>query len=157
MRLIQDQLDLERMIPVWFDPWQHQFDENPILALLHTVADQCNINDKKKLLVTIGSALGVSLLKAVSNLSVGDISEIAEKYEEERFNIREKRVKLKEYFLDLIETIRGKDKKRVVFFINDLDRCMPPQILKLLEALKLDNCDNWGQMKISFWGDPVLA
>jgi formylglycine-generating enzyme required for sulfatase activity len=36
----------------------------------------------------------------------------------------------------LIDTARGKG-KRIVFFIDDLDRCQPEQVLRLLEALKL--------------------
>lgn len=32
MQLIEDSLNVERTRPVWFDPWQHQFDETPVLV-----------------------------------------------------------------------------------------------------------------------------
>ncbi|EIA0836629.1 P-loop NTPase fold protein [Vibrio parahaemolyticus] len=137
MKLIQENLNKSKTIPIWFDPWQHQFDENPTLALVHTIIEQCEIKDSKKLATIIASALGVSLLKTVSNVSIKDIEHLARKYEEENFLLREERVKLKEYFSTLIDSVIKDADKRVVFFIDDLDRCMPEQVMKLLESLKL--------------------
>ncbi|AZZ98502.1 P-loop NTPase fold protein [Pseudoalteromonas sp. R3] len=137
MKLIQGSLDQTKTIPIWFDPWQHQFDDNPTLALVHTIIEQCNLKDSKKLATVIASALGYSFLKTVSNISVKDIEHFAKKYEEDNFLLREERVKLKDYFAELITNIVKGTDKRVVFFIDDLDRCMPEQVMKLLESLKL--------------------
>ena len=38
---------------------------------------------------------------------------------------------------EIIAEVRGPEKKRVVFFIDDLDRCAPGQIAKVLESIKL--------------------
>ena len=123
---------------VWFDPWQHQFDENPALALLHTMIDQLMLDSEaKKMLTIIATALGSILLKATTKLTTKEINSIGDKYEKERFLIREQQVRLKQHFENLIDKARGGNNNRIVFFIDDLDRCLPEQILKTLEALKL--------------------
>lgn len=123
---------------VWFDPWQHQFDENPALALMHTMIEQLELDSEaKKLLMVIGGALGSIILKATTNLTANEINTLGEKYEEERFLIREKQVCLKRHFEKLIENAKGDKDNRIVFFIDDLDRCLPEQVLVTLEAFKL--------------------
>jgi ribosomal protein L7/L12 len=123
---------------VWFDPWQHQFDEDPAIALLHTMVEQLKLGDvAKKLLIVIAAALGSILLKATTTLSTPEIQELGERYEQERFQIREKQIRLREYFTKLIDRASESGLYRLVFFIDDLDRCVPEQVLKVLEALKL--------------------
>lgn len=123
---------------VWFDPWQHQFDEDPAVALLHTMVSQLGLGDEgKKLLTVIAAALGSFLLKATTTLGAEDIQQIGDRYEEERFQVREKQVRLQEYFRALIDAASEHGKHRLVFFVDDLDRCIPEQVLKVLEALKL--------------------
>jgi hypothetical protein len=122
---------------VWFDPWQHQFDEDPAVALLHTMVSQLGLGDEgKKILTVIAAALGSVLLKATTTLNADDLQRLGERYEEERFQVREKQVRLREYFGALIEHASENGKHRLVF-IDDLDRCVPELVLKVLEALKL--------------------
>jgi ribosomal protein L7/L12 len=139
MRQIRAQLSQVKDIKtIWFDPWQHQFDEEPAVALLHTLVDQLKLGDVgKKLLTVIAGALGSILLKATTTLSTTDLQQLGERYEEERFQIREKQVRLQQYFAALIDSASENNKYRLVFFIDDLDRCVPEQVLKVLEALKL--------------------
>jgi len=139
MKLIKSKLDNSNKIKsIWFDPWQHQFDEDPAVALLHTMVDDLKIGDQgKKLLTIIATALSSILLKSTTSLSITDIQELGEKYEKERFLIREKQINLRKNFEDLIKKATKNGKNRLVFFIDDLDRCMPEQALKVLEALKL--------------------
>jgi len=138
MKLIEQQLNSPSTKSVWFDPWQHQFDENPVLALLHTVVDTFNMDEEeKKLLIVIASAFSSILLKATTLMSAQDIDDLGKRFEEERFQVREARVRLRKHFEKLINKAQGEPKKRLVFFIDDLDRCLPPQILSLLESLKL--------------------
>jgi len=139
MRLIQSKLSFSELCrSVWFDPWQHQFDEDPAIALLHTMVDELDMGDEgKKILTIIAGALGSILLKATTTLSTTELKELGEEYEKERFQIREKQIRLRKHFELLIKKALNKDTKRLVFFIDDLDRCVPEQILKVLEALKL--------------------
>ena len=139
MRLIDQKLDKEEIGSVWFDPWEHQFDENPILGLMHTVSDSYSLGSEgKKLLMVMAGALGSMLLNATTKLSLKDITDLGKQVEEERFLVREERIRLRKYFEELTSSAKAKkNHKRIVFFIDDLDRCMPPNIMKMLEALKL--------------------
>jgi hypothetical protein len=140
MKLIDENLDKQKTHTVWFDPWQHQFDKNPTLALLHTVVDTLDMKEKeegKKLLMVIAATLGSIILEATTKLKVTDVFKLGKHFEEERFQIREARVRLNEQFKKLIEKAQGRARKRIIFFIDDLDRCMPTNILTLLESLKL--------------------
>ena len=130
--------DSSLVTPVWFDPWQHQFDEDPAVALLHTMIEQLNLGDEsKKILSVIASALGSIFLKATTTLNIAEIQSLGEKYEEERFQVREKQIRIRQHFSDLIDQATDGGKSRLVFFVDDLDRCAPEQILRVLEALKL--------------------
>lgn len=123
---------------VWFDSWQHQFDETPALALLHSMVASLNLGeDGRKLLTLIAGALGSALLKVTTSLSFNDIEKLAGWYEDERFLVRERQVRLRHLFRSLLDKATQQGRCRIVFFIDDLDRCMPEQILRMLEALKL--------------------
>jgi len=142
MNLIEKKLDTERARAVWFDPWQHQFDENPVVALAHTLFDSLERKWKdegKKLVTVIAAAFGSRLLKFTTRLDAKDILKLGKIYEEENFQVRETRVRLRKHFEKLVERAREHQlgSKRLVFFIDDLDRCMPHEALRLLEALKL--------------------
>ena len=143
MQLIEHQIDNTKALCVWFDPWQHQFDENPVVALAHTLVANLKLEklkeEGKKLLSVISIALGSRFLKAATGLTVRDVRELGDLYEKERFQIREDRVRLREHFERLVQGVKQQesDSKRLILFIDDLDRCMPDEVLKLLEALKL--------------------
>ena len=138
MEFIKEELEVENIFTVWFNAWQHQFDKNPPLALLHQVGYSCGMKQKiKKLLTVIAATFGGMLLKTTTNLKVEDIDTIGKRFEEEHFQVREHRIRLREYFEQVINEARGGTANRIVFFIDDLDRCMPPQTLAVLEALKL--------------------
>lgn len=140
MKLIEKEINKDIAVSIWFDAWKHQFDENPAVALLHTIIGELNLENKeeiKKILMIVTSAFGSMLLKATTNLKFKDIDKLAQRYEEERFSVQEKQVKLRNRIKELIEKIQNKTKSRIVFFIDDLDRCMPKKLLNLLESLKL--------------------
>lgn len=140
MRLIEANLDQEKALPLWFDPWMHQFDENPVVALAHTLVNALDpkwLQEGKKLLVAIANAFGSALLKVVTGLKPQDIYDFQKIYEEEGFLARDVRVRLRDYFEKLVEMAREGKSLRLVFFIDDLDRCLPEEALKVLEALKL--------------------
>ncbi|MEE8574189.1 MAG: P-loop NTPase fold protein [Thermodesulfobacteriota bacterium] len=140
MDLIKKELNPEETRVVWFESWQHQHDENIALSLLHTMVDQLELGkEAKKLLMVVAGSLGSILLKATTNISADEINEIGKRYEEERFQAREAQMRMRDHFRDLIKKAqgKGKKKKRIVFFIDDLDRCSPKSSFALLESLKL--------------------
>lgn len=155
MKMIEENLPAETCRAVWFNAWEHQFDDAPAVALLQSMVEQLKLGEEaKKIIFTVSLALGASFLKKVSGITTDDIKKIALQYEEENYQIRDARIRLKEHFSSLVETaihsrelesgrfekrssIESKDEKRIVFFVDDLDRCNPHQSLAILEAIKL--------------------
>lgn len=130
---------------VWFDAWCHQFDEHPVIGLLHAMVADLEITgmlkeDLKKTIYTIARALGSGIIKTTTHIDSKDIIEALSRYDEENFKIQEDRVRLFNYFRELVskvQTEKNGSGSRIVFFIDDLDRCMPDNALSVLEALKL--------------------
>ncbi len=145
MKLVENELEKDSGIKkIWFDPWRCQFDEHPALGLLHAMFDQLDLEGEqrksaKKILETIGLALGDMAIRSVTPLTIGGIKKYFEQYESKNFEVRNARAQLEKKFKDIIAEAR-KDlgaSGRLVFFIDDLDRCLPESMVKVLEALKL--------------------
>jgi hypothetical protein len=142
LRQVREQLKSDQTSAVaWFDPWKHQFDENPVLPLLHAVVRDLNLEsreDIRRTLQVISEALGSLVLSTTSQLTVADLRSSIRSYDEENFRLRSERTRLDEYFSGLVtHALKDRGRARLVVFIDDLDRCLPDQILALLEALKL--------------------
>jgi hypothetical protein len=138
MRMVEQSLPESSARTVWFDAWRHQQDETPTVALMHSMVSQLDLGeDGRKLLTVIAAAFGSALLKATTSMTAEDVDALGRRFEEERFQVREHRTRLGEHLRELVAKARGKQKKRVVFFIDELDRCDGRSALQVLEALKL--------------------
>ncbi|MEO3854248.1 P-loop NTPase fold protein [Acrocarpospora sp. B8E8] len=133
---------------VWFDPWPHQHDVNPVLPLLHTIVTDLGLAgraDVRRTLRTISEVLGSLVLTASLKLTVGDVRKFTEAYDESNFRARSERTRLDQHLSSLIgQALAASGKKRLIVFIDDLDRCEADHITSLLEALKIhfnrNNC-----------------
>lgn len=142
LRLIEDRLSTEDVITVWFDAWRHQRDEHPALGMLHALVG--NIpeaesiqNTATELVKRIGMALGSFALERYTPVDPEKLSEFAKALSNERFEIRTERIRLLETFSEVLDLASGGGRRRVVFFIDDLDRCLPDAVLGVLESIKL--------------------
>lgn len=143
------------IIPVWFNTWQFsQFNRDkdlPITFLNHlvdAVAPDFNAPSAQKEAATkIKSILSKLLVGTLSHFignSAGEavksmIDEIPNKADDYASEISE----LKENFDKLISNMTKAKNKRIVFFIDDLDRLSPIRAIELLEALKIFiDCEN---------------
>jgi KAP family P-loop domain/Pentapeptide repeats (8 copies) len=145
MMQLQDLLDRnDETLTVWFDPWMHQFDENPVLALVQTTIAQLHMErgeTVKTLLGAIGMGVADTASSIVGTPDMRNMNEYVNWIEEASFRVREARVELREHFEAFVKQGRTKDgserPKRLVVFVDDLDRCSPDKVLNLLEALNL--------------------
>jgi Cdc6-like AAA superfamily ATPase len=126
---------------VWFDPWRHQYDDNPVLSLLHTIVTELGLEKRqhvRRTLRTISEVLGSLVLSASIKLNVADVRRSFVEYDAENFRIRSERTRLDEHLGRLIRlALATLNKSRLVVFVDDLDRCHADQITALLDALKL--------------------
>lgn len=145
MKLTQKLLKDEEVKTVWFNPWEHQFEEAPIIPLLHEIRDLASTSDKiktegLKLLTVISSLAGEVFFRMATGGTVKseDILKLGTAYEKEYFETKTVSQRIHKHFQDVVYAIAGKGKNdKLVIFIDDLDRCLPHQAIKVLEAIKL--------------------
>ncbi|MCP4700753.1 MAG: hypothetical protein GY862_28450 [Gammaproteobacteria bacterium] len=143
--------------PVWFEAWRYQHETQPIVALLNEIREQMGLwkkfqqETKKLASVTLLGAVNAfdEAIKAASGglfkPQLGKIPEIGKQWEAQRhFNPLPSQTihRLLEGAID--QALGTKNGRRLVIFIDDLDRCTPAVALQLLEGIKvylnLKNC-----------------
>jgi len=147
--------EASEVIPVWFEAWRYQHEPLPIVALLNEI--RAGFGLWTKVVEEAGKLGGVTLLgvlgafdetiKAASGgvitPKLGEISKIGQQWESERYKTQLPSQNISLLLESAIGEVVG-SKKKLVIFIDDLDRCTPSTALKLLEGIKvylnLKNC-----------------
>ncbi len=161
-----------RIVPIWFNPWQHKETDMPLVALLQELRTQFSyleqfgrfagklvrtgvhaglsilgdLVDTFSLLQGLGTSVGQipnRLLNAVEGQRRRDFDEV---HDAQRLNLMFE-LAVKSLLAPSVEEEEqapfSKDNvtqvalRRLVIFIDDLDRCSEQQTVKLLEAIKL--------------------
>lgn len=147
---------------VWFNPWEHQFEEEPVLPLLDAVRAQMpksawgrvkgsikEVVENPALRIVGKAALGIGAAVGpgwISALGVGAAAKVADTAKGIFKDFSQLNDQLSDCFeqllVDFPEIPKGEKegkspRKRMVIFIDDLDRCEAPYVVKILEALKL--------------------
>ncbi len=136
----------EQVVGVWFEAWRYQQEEQPIVALLHTIKQQFTMLEKlkrnAKKIINVSFLGSLSILDSVIHLASGSkanlskLPEIAKKYEKDNLLSMLHTDQVHLALQEGVKALLGKAQKLVIF-IDDLDRCQPEMALKLLEGLKL--------------------
>ena len=134
---------------VWFNVWEHQNDVNPVIAMLQTARAEAarkhwsGINDAAIAALDTSiddlvracawTALDVAMPNVVSVVSKFRAQK--QRIMTERMAIQDEQSKLRSKFHNVLDSLAGETK--VVFFIDDLDRCLPANLVDLLEKIRL--------------------
>jgi hypothetical protein len=133
---------------VWFNPWKHELEANPLLGLLHEIREHFNLYNKsttgaKKLAsVSIRAGLDIitSTIKNITDIemSASNIVKHGENYENSNFETKSSTQNFRLIFESAIKKLLEERKdQKLIIFIDDLDRCTDQKIIKLLEGIKL--------------------
>jgi len=148
------------IVPIWFEAWRYQSETQPIVALLQEIRTRLGtwqklVNKGQKLSeITIMGVLGTfdAALQAASggvmSPNLGKIPELGKQWEDKHLETVLTSRSISKLLEQAIDQALGKqgsqDKKRLVIFIDDLNRCLPKVALQLLEGIKvylnLKNC-----------------
>ncbi len=139
MDYIFNHLDKNKFKAIWFDAWKYEQDDNLSLSLLSSIALESEskftkkskeaFNSLVKVLKSFSSGISVSFLGI--NFSPSDIYDRMEK----EFSIPNASKYMSDIWLnDEFNKILPKDKK-IVLFLDDLDRCEYDNVLNLLSAI----------------------
>lgn len=130
---------------VWFNPWQHQFESSPLVALLGEIRQQFSI--KHKLFNEAGKLIDVALHSTLNSMtdiakdlkipvpSAKTVMERGREYEAEHFSTELGSQRFRDFFEGAIKVVTQGG--LLVIFIDDLDRCEGDVSYRLLEGLKL--------------------
>lgn len=119
---------------VFFNTWQYsQFnmEDSLYVSFVHNLVKQCGGNDE--ILRTVAAFGKLAFFKAIDWKFGTNASEILDGFEKAKKDQMESVSKLQEDFAELVK----KTGKRLVIFIDDLDRLNPEVAVKLLEIIKL--------------------
>ncbi len=150
----------QNIVPVWFEAWRYQSETIPIVALLQEIRAQLGtwqklVHKGKKLteiaVMGVLGAFDATLKTASGGIMAPNLSKIPELGKQWETEHRETPLasqdllKLLEQAIDqALNKKEGDTAKRLVIFIDDLDRCLPKVALQLLEGIKvylnLNNC-----------------
>ncbi len=148
MKMLQNQLEKADFPIFWFNPWEYRQTQSIVLAFLQCLAakHKDRIKEMQKsggkiLQVLLQSGLEAGLkIYTKGNLSLKGIKETFKEIEKGQHsfdNYQNSIETAKEEFKELIDCISKKHSdKPVIIFFDDLDRCLPDDAIKLLEALK---------------------
>ncbi len=118
---------------IWFDAWAYGKNEPVGLALLRCVLTKvqkdCKLKEKSKDFIEKVGKLGIEyFLRNITMMSFNERKKLFEDNMDLKNSLREE-------FKDYIKT--QLPKKRLIVFIDDLDRCLPEKVIEVLEVIKL--------------------
>ena len=137
----------DRQYPVfWFNPWKYSQNSDVVLAFLQALVNDKNyrpvyeqIKDSSGKIFQVVMHIGLNTaLKFVTQgaISLGDVKEQFKDVELPFETYQDMVVKLEDAFRDLVNAISKDRGKPLIIFLDDFDRCLPQDAIKLLEALK---------------------
>ena len=125
-------------VAVYYDAWENDNDTDPVLSLVYEIIKQLGINYALEDYSNVFKLAG-SVLEALTGRNINGIIENL-KSQNPLTKIKEEKdlhENIKNFFTELLEE-RG---KRLVIFIDELDRCKPSYAVQLLERIKHYLCD----------------
>lgn len=153
VKMWQQQLKNEGFQTIYFNAWENDFDNNPLIAIMSELETLTNSKNKKvfKSVIEKGAVLIKSIVPAILK-SVADkyidskvISEAiensakasAEILEEEIKEYSSKKKTIIEFKKELENFIKqGDNPKPLIFIVDELDRCRPNYSVEVLEQIK---------------------
>ena len=150
MKYIGAELEKGNYKSLYFPAWEFEKDENLPLSLTHFITNETGVNGDKAVNVFLKNAgevlrslgKGLSIDAKILKFDFANVINSEENYfEKEAEHNESKYIKTKEFkdkFRKIEKLIIKKvKKKKIVIFIDDLDRCEPENVLSLISAIKL--------------------
>ncbi|WP_226390333.1 KAP family P-loop NTPase fold protein [Penaeicola halotolerans] len=155
VKMWQQQLKNEGFQTIYFNAWENDFDNNPLVALVSELQTLTNEKNKEvfKSVVEKGAVLvkniAPALVKSLIKKYVADIDDIAinsiedatkastEILEEELKEYASKKKTIIEFRKELEKFVKQADNsKPLIFIVDELDRCRPNYSVEVLEQIK---------------------
>lgn len=149
-----------KYVGVWFEAWRYQNEEQPIVSLLHAIKEEFtwlqSLPGQTKKIVDLSILGSLAVLDSAMKVATGlktnfkNLKKQAEQYEKDNLLATLPTDKIHLALKQAIDVLlqaqmetygrsgeTSDPSKKMLIFIDDLDRCQPQAALKLLEGLKL--------------------
>jgi hypothetical protein len=149
MQLVNTQLEQNGLNTVFFQPWQFEDKEEVWKALIYSVlnyleAQSTMVEKENKRLKRLFFGVGKLVLNRSLQTIMGDSANIDQfidvfaKTSRDNANfINTFRIEFQKIKEEILSTNEKNPKRRLVIFIDDLDRCTPENCIMVIEAIKL--------------------
>lgn len=135
----------DKFVRVHFNPWIYRGEESMLVPLLHTLHDTLQ-QDVKERFVESAKKIGTVLLRLGADFllrnitadvaSLENLEKLEKSYLQERGMVQSEIRNLRTNLQAQADAVKDKG-AQILFFIDDLDRCEPTQIIDVLESVKL--------------------
>lgn len=155
VKMWRQQLKNEGFETIYFNAWENDFDNAPLVAIMSELATLTNKGNKEvfKSVVTKGSILvkniAPAVMKALVKRYIGDLGDVnleavenatkasSEILEQEIKEYTSKKKTIIDFRKELEKFVnQGQPKKPLVFIVDELDRCRPNYAIEVLEQIK---------------------
>jgi predicted KAP-like P-loop ATPase len=124
-----DENTKNKNITVCFDAWKYEYSD-PALGLFSIIAHK--LGSSKKTLIGKGKKVAELAVDIFARHYTGmGLKEVKEQLRDSISSVEDLSIK----FASLVK--ESSNNKKIIVFIDDLDRCLPENVLKILDSLKL--------------------
>ena len=140
-----EEYDMPKMATVYYDAWKYDDTEDPLLSLLYCIMNRFGKsvpNDKADVIIKFAKQ-SISILSSaaryVTGINVQEILETIKNYAdacEDTVKEQKSNESLEKRINNFLNDVVLEDEKKLIIFIDELDRCNPQYAVKLLERVK---------------------
>jgi len=134
MRMLEKRFEVDNEVKtIWFNAWAHGEGESIGLALLYRVLTELQNEEGNKekvgnVLANVGKLLVDAGLRKTTGITLEEAQELFKDSIEIKSTLRD------DFETAIAESLQD---KRLVVFIDDLDRCLPEKTIEIFEVIKL--------------------
>jgi predicted KAP-like P-loop ATPase len=141
-RLKMDQVNAKPNLVIKFNAWENVFFDDPLILILDAFRESLSDDKDNRIksamtsLISIMTHVGKYALKKTTSIDLDEIGELKDVLFKETNDITLKLQSYRSILRTTKETItKISEQYKIVFIVDDLDRCMPQYAMKILEQL----------------------